>query len=147
MPEQRSRSLTYDPITSKFTEAACMTAEIEVPEMTRSQVVPVFITKDKAVQNFRTNERRESITFKVTYIPMNNDAGKQLLPEVKSIVDSVLGSGFAPSVATINTFRNGELEKTITINDCIVKSGRIELDKDDFIHIIFEISGLLAADY
>ena len=124
-----------------------MTAEIEVPEITRSQIVPVFITKDKAVQNFRTNERRENITFKVTYIPMNNDAGKKLLPEVKSIVDSVLGSAFTPSVATINTFRNGVLEKTVTVNDCIVKSGRIELDKDDFIHIIFEISGLLAADY
>jgi len=148
MAEQRSRSLTYDPITSKFTEAACMTSEIEVPEIKRSQIVPVFVTKDKAKQNFRTNERREIVTFKVTYIPMNNDAGKKLLPEVKNIVDSVLDNKkFTPTVATINTFRNGELEKTVTVNDCIVKSGRIELDKDDFIHIIFEISGVLAAEY
>ena len=58
MAEQRSRSLTYDPITSKFTEAACMTSEIEVPEIKRSQTVSVFVTKDKAKQNFRTNERR-----------------------------------------------------------------------------------------
>ena len=87
------------------------------------------------------------MTFKVTYVPMNNDAGKKLLPEVKNIVDSVLTKDFTPTVATINTFRNGELEKTVTINDCIVKSGRIELDKDDFIHIIFEISGVLAAEY
>ena len=76
MAEQRSRSLTYDPITSKFTEAACMTSEIEVPEIKRSQTVSVFVTKDKAKQNFRTNERREIVTFKVTYVPMNNDAGK-----------------------------------------------------------------------
>lgn len=147
MAEQRSRSLTYDPITSKFTEAACMTSEIEVPEIKRSQTVSVFVTKDKAKQNFRTNERREIVTFKVTYIPMNNDAGKKLLGEVKGIVDSVLTKDFTPTVATINTFRNEKLEKTVTVNDCIVKSGRIELDKDDFIHIIFEISGILAAEY
>ena len=78
---------------------------------------------------------------------MNNAAGKALLPQVKEIVDSVLTSDFQPSVATINTLRNGEIEKTVVINDCIIKSGSIELDKDDFLHIVFEISGILAADY
>lgn len=147
MPKQRSRSFTYEIITSKFTETSCMLADIEVPEITRSQVIPVFITNNKTSQNFRTNERNEIVTFKVTYIPMNNDSGKKLLPEVKKIVDSVLKNDFTPSVATINTFRNGELEKTTTVNDCIVKSGRIELDKDDFIRIIFELSGILYEEY
>jgi hypothetical protein len=124
-----------------------MLADIEVPEITRSQVIPVFITNNKTSQNFRTNERNEIVTFKVTYIPMNNDSGKKLLPEVKKIVDSVLKNDFTPSVATINTFRNGDLEKTTTVNDCIVKSGRIELDKDDFIRIIFELSGILYEEY
>ena len=147
MAEQRSRSLTYDPITSKFTEAACMVSDLEIPDITRTQIVKVFLTKDKASQNFRTTERKEIITFKVKYIPMNNAAGKALLTQVKAIVDSVLTSGFQPSVATINTLRNGEIEKTIVVNDCIIKSGSIELDKDDFLHIVFEISGILAADY
>ena len=78
---------------------------------------------------------------------MNNDAGKKLLSETKKIVDTVLTKDFKPEVATINTFRNGELEKTITINDAFVKKGMIELDKGDYLHIVFEIEGLLAADY
>jgi hypothetical protein len=147
MAEQRSRSLTYDPITKVFTEAACMVSEIDIPEITRNVTVPVFVTKEKSAQFFRVTERKEIINFKVKFVPMNNDAGKKLLSETKKIVDTVLTKDFKPEVATINTFRNGELEKTITINDAFVKKGIIELDKGDYLHIVFEIEGLLAADY
>ena len=147
MAEQRSRSLTYDPITKVFTEAACMVSEIDIPEITRNVTVPVFVTKEKSAQFFRVTERKEIINFKVKFVPMNNDAGKKLLSETKKIVDTVLTKDFKPEVATINTFRNGELEKTITINDAFVKKGCIELDKGDYLHIVFEIEGLLAADY
>ena len=147
MAEQRSRSLTYDPITKVFTEAACMVTEIDIPEITRNVTVPVFLTKEKSAQFFRVTERKEIINFKVKFVPMNNDAGKKLLSETKKIVDTVLTKDFKPEVATINTFRNGELEKTITINDAFVKKGMIELDKGDYLHIVFEIEGLLAADY
>lgn len=147
MADQRSRSLTYDPITKVFTEAACMVSEIDIPEITRNVTVPVFVTKEKSAQFFRVTERKEIINFKVKFVPMNNDAGKKLLSETKKIVDTVLTKDFKPEVATINTFRNGELEKTITINDAFVKKGCIELDKGDYLHIVFEIEGLLAADY
>jgi len=147
MAEQRSRSLTYDPITKVFTETACMVSEIDIPEITRNITVPVFVTKEKSAQFFRVTERKEIINFKVKFVPMNNSAGKKLLSETKKIVDTVLTKDFKPEVATINTFRNGELEKTITINDAFVKKGCIELDKGDYLHIVFEIEGLLASDY
>lgn len=145
--QQRSRSLTFAPITDTFTEKACMVESIEVPEISRSQIIPVFITKDKSAQYFHTQERNEFITFTVTYIPFDNSDGKGLLPAVKNIVDKTLTKDCNPAVATINTYRNGEIEKTININDAVVKSGTIVLDKDDFINIIFEISGILSADY
>jgi len=147
MAEQRSRSLTYDPITKVFTEAACMVSEIDIPEITRNVTIPVFLTKEKSAQFFRVTERKEIINFKVKFVPMNNAEGKKLLSESKKIVDTVLTKEFKPSVATINTFRNGELEKTITINDAFVKRSMIELDKGDYLHIVFEIEGLLASDY
>jgi hypothetical protein len=145
--KQRSRSLTFAPVTDKFTEKACMVESIEVPEISRSQIVPVFVTKDKSAQYFHTQERNEFITFIVTYIPFDNSDGKGLLPAVKEIVDKTLTKDCTPDVATISTYRNGEIEKTININDAVVKSGTIILDKDDFINIVFEISGILAADY
>ena len=147
MAEQRSRSLTYDPITKVFTEAACMVSEIDIPEITRNVTIPVFLTKEKSAQFFRVTERKEIINFKVKFVPMNNAEGKKLLSESKKIVDTVLTKEFKPAVATINTFRNGELEKTITINDAFVKRSMIELDKGDYLHIVFEIEGLLASDY
>ena len=147
MAEQRSRSLTYDPITKIFTDKACMVSEIDIPEITRNVTIPVFVTKEKSAQFFRVTERKEIINFKVKYTPMNNSSGKKLLTEAKKIVDDVLKKDFKPAVATINTFRNGEIEKTTTINDAFVKKGYIELDKDDYVHIIFEIEGLLSEKY
>jgi len=147
MAEQRSRSLNYDPLTKVFTEAACMVSEIDIPEMSRNVTIPVFVTKEKSAQFFRVTERKEIINFKVKFVPMNNSEGKKLLVETKKIIDSVLTKDFKPEVATINTFRNGELEKTITVNDAFVKKGAIELVKDDFLHIVFEIEGLLASEY
>lgn len=143
MAEVTYKSLTYDPITSKFTDTACMVVDIDIPNITEGKVNEVFLTKEKAHLNYYMNDKEEIVTFKVTYIPMNNDAGKKLLTEVKAIVDSVLTKDFTPAVATINSFLNDDVVETVTINDCIVKSGSIELDKDDFIHIIFEISGIL----
>ena len=141
------KSLSYDPITSKFTDTACMVVDIDIPNITEGKVNEVFITKEKAHLNYYMNDKEEIVTFKIVYIPMNNDAGKKLLTEVKSIVDSVLTQNFKPSVATINSFLNDDIVDTVIINDCIVKSGSIELDKDDFIHIIFEISGNLTSTH
>lgn len=147
MTEQRSRSLEFEPITKIFTETSCMLSSVDVPDISRNKSVSVFMTKEKTPQNFRTTERSEVVTFIAVFIPMNNDAGKKLLSQAKNIVESVLTKDFTPSVATINTFRNGELEKTVTINDCVVKRAGIYINKDDFVRIQFEITGILASDY
>lgn len=147
MADQRSCSLSYEPLSSKLTETACMVANIQIPDIKRTEIIPVFGTKEKAPQNFRTKERKEFVTFTVTYVPLNNDAGKATLPAVKEIVDSVLTDKFTPSVAVINILRNGETERTININDCIIKRGSIVIDINDFLHLVFEISGIYAGEY
>ncbi len=147
MPEQRSRTLSFDTLGDKFTETSCTLADIKLPEIKRSHVVPVFLTSAKSAQKFHTTERKEIADFSVTYIPHDNSDGRALLPHVKEVVDSVLTKDYKPAVATINLLRNGEIEKTITINDCIVKGGEILLDKDDYIRITFDLQGLLSADY
>jgi hypothetical protein len=145
--EQRSRSLSYAPITNIFNEKTCMVDEIDMPSITRNVIIPVFVTKDKSLQNYRVKERREIVDFKVRFIPINNSNGKKLLINAKQIVDSVLKKDFKPQVAVITSFRNGVIEQTINVNDTIVKKCSIELDKDDFIHISFELEGLLDAKY
>jgi hypothetical protein len=147
MPDQRYRTLSFDTLGDKFTETSCTLANISLPTIKRSHVVPVYLTNSKAPQRFHTTERKEIADFSVTYIPHDNADGRALLPHVKEVVDSVLTKDYKPAVATINVLRNGETEKTITINDCIVKGGEITLDKGDFIRIVFYLQGLLSEDY
>lgn len=147
MPEQRSRTISFDTLGDKFTETSCTIADISLPDIKRSHIVPVYLTNAKAPQKFHTTERREIADFSITYIPHDNADGRALLPHVKEVVDSVLTKDYKPAVATINLLRNGEPEKTITINDCIVKGGEILVDKGAFIRIIFYLQGLLSSDY
>jgi hypothetical protein len=147
MPDQRNRTISFETLSNKFTDQSCTTADISLPEMKRSHVVPVYLTNAKAAQHFHTTERKEIVDFSVTYIPHDNSDGKALLPHVKELVDSVLTKDYKPAPATINMLNNGTPEKTITINDCIVKGGEITVDKGEFIRITFYLQGLLSADY
>ena len=146
-PGQRSCFIQLKPLSDTFNEKSCMVANIEVPEITRTEIVEVFRTNDKAPQKFRTQDHKNIVTFKVTYVPLNNDAGRALIPATKEIIDSVLTSNYTPSVAVITLMRNGEEEKTVTLNDCIIRKGSIEIDIKDYIHIIFEVSGIYAGEY
>jgi ribosomal protein L30/L7E len=144
MAEQRSRSINYKPLTDVFTEKACMVYSIDVPDIKRSEIVKVFNTNTKTAQYFHTNEKKEYVKFKVIYIPLDNSEGRGLLTKVKELVDSVLTTKFEPDVATINVLRNGEIEKTVTINDTIIVDGSISLDLHDYVRIEFGLSGILA---
>ena len=144
---QRSCYLQLKPLSDVFNEKSCSVENIEVPEITRTEVIEVFRTNDKAPQKFRTQDHRDIVTFRITYNPYNNDAGKALIPAAKSIVDSVLTADYTPSVAVITLLRNNEEERTITINDCIITKASVIIDIKDYIHIIFEISGLYAGEY
>jgi hypothetical protein len=144
---QRSCYLQLKPLSDVFNEKSCSVENIEVPEITRTEVIEVFRTNDKAPQKFRTQDHRDIVTFRITYNPYNNDAGKALIPAAKKIVDSVLTADYTPSVAVITLLRNNEEERTITINDCIITKASVIIDIKDYIHIIFEISGLYAGEY
>lgn len=144
---QRSCYLQLKPLSDVFNETSCSVENIEVPEITRTEVIEVFRTNDKAPQKFRTQDHRDIVTFRITYNPYNNDAGKALIPAAKKIVDSVLTADYTPSVAVITLLRNNEEERTITINDCIITKASVIIDIKDYIHIIFEISGLYAGEY
>lgn len=130
---QRSCYLQLKPLSDIFNETSCSVESIEVPDITRTEIVEVFRTNDKAPQKFRTQNHKNIVTFRVTYNPYNNDAGEALIPATKNIVDSVLTTGYTPSVAVITLLRNEEVEKTITINDCIIKRGIVQIDIKDYI--------------
>ena len=97
-PGQRSCFIQFKPLSDTFNETSCMVANIEVPEITRTEVVEVFRTNDKAPQKFRTQDHKNIVNFRVTYVPLNNDAGKALIPETKKIIDSVLTSSYTPGI-------------------------------------------------
>lgn len=140
---QRSRTIDYKPL-SDFNAKSCMVYTIDVPDISTTEVVPIFNTNNKTMQYFHTTERREAVFFKVCYTPFNNSNGKKLLTNVKKLVDSVLTKKFKPETATINVMRNGKIEKTIVINDTIIVDGRIIIDLHDFVRIEFTLSGILA---
>lgn len=144
---QRSCYLQLKPLSDIFNETSCSVQNIEVPDISRTEIVEVFRTNDKAPLKFRTKNHRDIVTFRVAYNPYNNDAGRALIPATKNIVDSVLTTGYTPSVAVITLLRNEEVEKTITINDCIIRRGFVQIDIKDYIHIIFEVSGIYAGEY
>ena len=145
MAEQISRSLTFDPITKIFTEASCMVSDIEIPNILRTTVIGVYPTSQRSMQRFKGNDVRPIVSFKVKYIPLNNAEGKKLLFESKKIIESVLSKDYKPSEAVINVFRNGTLEETTTINDCVTKKCEIDLVIHDYIRITFEIQGVMAS--
>ncbi len=147
MSEQISRSLTFDPITKVFTEASCMVSEIEVPNVLTTKIIEVYPTKEKSLQRFKSNDIRSIVSFKVKYIPLNNDAGKKLFSEAKKIIDSVLTKDYIPAESVINVFRNGELEETTVINDCIPKTCEIDFSIHNYISIVFEICGIMQPSY
>ena len=144
---QRSCYLQLKPLSDIFNETSCSVQNIEVPDISRTEIVEVFRTNDKAPLKFRTKNHKDIVTFRVTYNPYNNDAGRALIPATKNIVDSVLTTSYTPSVAVITLLRNEEVEKTITINDCIIRRGIVQIDIKDYIHIIFEVSGIYAGEY
>lgn len=144
---QRSCYIQLKPLSDFFNETSCGVEYIEVPDITRTEIVEVFRTNDKAPQKFRTQNHNGIVTFRVIYVPHNNDAGKALVPKAKSIIDSVLTKDYIPSPAVITLLRNGEEEKTITINDCIIRKANVQIDIKDYIHIIFEVSGIYAGEY
>ena len=145
--DQRSTTFVYDPITKIFNEKSCMVSEIDIPVITRNVCIPVFVTKEKSVQNYRVPERKEIVNFKVKFVPLNNADGKKLLIQAKNIVDEVLTDKFKPQVAVINMLRNDKIESTVTINDAITQKCSIELDKSDYLHIVFELQGVLSENY
>lgn len=140
---QRSKTIDYKPL-SDFSTKSCMVYSIDVPDISTSEIVPVFNTNAKTAQHFHTTEKKEIVVFKVTYTPFNNASGMKLLTQVKTLVDSVLTKKFSPAVATINLLRNGKIERTIRIDDTVIVSGEIALDLHDFTRISFTLSGILA---
>lgn len=144
---QRFRTISYATLDDKFTDQTCTVANIDLPDLQRSKIYGVHLTQEKAPQYFHTAERKEIVKFSVTYIPLDNDQGKALLPYVKEVISSVLQNNYQPQPATINLIRNGEIEETVTINDCIISRGEILLDKGNYIRIKFDIQGLISKDY
>jgi hypothetical protein len=147
MASQRYRTLTYDNLTDKFTDQSCTIAKIDFPDIDRAHSVDVYLTSAKGPQRFHTSERKEIVDFSVKYIPHDSSDGRALLPHVKEVVDAVLTKDYKPAVATINLIRNGETEKTITVNDCVVTGGEIIVDKGQSVEVIFYLHGLLSSDY
>ncbi len=121
MTGQISRSLIFDPITKIFTESACMVKEITIPNIIRTKIIDVYPTSEKSAQKFKGVDIKAIVSYTATYIPLKNDTGKKLFAESKKIIDSVLAKDYKPSESVINVSRNGEIEETITVNDCIPK--------------------------
>ena len=140
---QRSRTINYKPL-DDFNSGSCMVYTIDIPDVQSTDVVPVFNTKNKTMQYFHTTEKKEAVSFKVCYTPFNNAKGKKLLTSVRKIVDSVLIKNFKPEPATINILRNGNIERTIRVDDTVVVDGTINVDLHDFVRIEFTLSGILA---
>ena len=140
---QRSRTIDYKPL-ADFNSGSCMVYTIDIPDVQNTDIVPVFNTKSKTMQYFHTTEKREIVTFKVCYTPFKNSNGKKLLTSVKKIVDSVLTKNFKPEPVTINILRNGNIERTIRVDDTVVVEGKIIVDLHDFVRIEFTLSGILA---
>ena len=124
-----------------------MVSEIEVPNVLTTKVIEVYPTKEKSLQRFKGSDLKSIVSFRVKYIPLNNDTGKKLFSESKKIIDSVLTKEYTPAEAVINVFRNGELEDTTVINDCIPKTCEIDFSIHNYISISFEIWGIMQPSY
>lgn len=148
MNTARNRTIDYEPLNQKFTDQACSVDSIELPDLQRSRVVEVYLTKDKAPQYYHTKERKEIVKFNVTFIPRDTEEGRSLLPHVKELVEAVLKDDYEPKVATINLLKkDGEsIDETRLINDCVITGGEIAMDKGDYLRVKFSLEGLLGRD-
>ena len=147
MASQRYRTFSYAPLDAKFTDTSCTVTDVELPEISRSYIANVYLAQENAPQYFHTTERKEIVDFKVTYIPHDIPAGRELLPFVKQIVEEVLQNKFVPAVATIQLLRNGTVDEEVQINDCVITKGEILIDVQEYIKIKFHLQGLLTKDY
>lgn len=140
---QRSRTIDYKPL-ADFNAGSCMVYTIDIPDIQNTEIVPVFNTKSKTMQYFHTTEKKNYVTFKVCYTPFNNSNGKKLLTKTKELVELFLTEKGNPETATINILRNGDIERTIVINDTIIVSSSIDIDLHDFVRMTFTLAGTLA---
>jgi len=144
----RNRTIDYEPLNQKFTDQACSVDSIDLPDLKRSRVVEVYLTKAKAPQYYHTQERKEVVKFSVLFIPKDTPEGRSLLPHVKELVEAVLKDDYEPKVATINLLKkDGEnIDETRLINDCVITGCEISMDKGDYLRIKFSLEGLLGRD-
>ena len=146
------KSLTYKPITDIFNEKSCLIRDVEVPNISVSEITEVRIRNEHTPVNYINNNKNEIVNFKVEYIPLNNTNGTKLFAEAKKIIESVKGDNFTCEPGVIHIYSNGQALETININDCFPKTVHYKIEKNknnDFscIVIVFGLVGLLSREF
>ena len=140
----RNRSLHYPPL-KDFNTKSCSVVNIEMPDFDTALVHEVRFTHEKASYRYHAKEPKQIVQFKAVYMPLDNDAGRKLIPQAKELVEEVLKDDYESETATIIQKGKGGDKPVVEkrIDECVITGTDIAIDVGDYVRITFHLEGIM----
>lgn len=142
--QMRNRQFSYPPLDKHFTPQNASLYYIEMGDTAASVLHPIKYTHNDATFTYLGTDPQQIMSFKVVYMPKDNDAGVKLITVVKSLVKEVLGDGYDAATAIITQTGKDRSKRLTqkTIDECIITGAEIEIDVNDYLRITFYLQGI-----